>query len=124
MNSATSGHHLILGSRVTHTPVFNRAGDKIGHVEDLSIDKVSGQVVYAIVAFGGFLGIGERWHPLPWSMLDYEPERNGYVVGLDKAELEKAPSLTSGELEELGARESMRTELFEYYARYGVPPYV
>jgi len=55
--------------------VFNTAGERIGHVEDLSIHKVSGQVVYALMSFGGFLGIGEQIHPLPWSVLDYNVDK-------------------------------------------------
>ena len=73
MNQAVSGtpvetsHRLILGSRVNGTPVFNKEGERIGHVDDLSIERGTGRVVYAIMSFGGFLGIGEKFHPLPWS---------------------------------------------------------
>ena len=98
-------HALITATRVRGTPVFNRAGDRIGHVEDLSIDKVSGQVRYALVAFGGFLGIGDRYHPLPWSVLEYHVERNGYVVPLSRSELEAAPHYARDELEDFGAGE-------------------
>lgn len=124
MSEPASRHHLIMTSRVTHTPVLNRDGEKIGHVEDLSVHKVSGQVVYAIIGFGGFLGVGERRHPVPWSILDYDAEKGGYVVGLDKADLEAAPALTPEELEDLGAGDAWRTRLFEYYGPYGAAPYL
>ena len=123
MAAETSPHDLIASSRVNGTPVFNPAGDRIAHVEDLSIHKVSGQVIYAILSFGGFLGIGEKFHPIPWSVLDYDPAQNGYVVALTKEELERAPTLTSEQLEELGADDAWRTSLFEYYGRYGAIPY-
>jgi len=119
-----SPHELIMSSRVTGTPVLNRDGERIGHVEDLSIHKVSGQVVYAILSFGGFLGIGERFHPLPWSVLDYDPGRSGFVVSLEKKILEDAPSLTREELEDLGAGDTWRTRLFDYYGPYGAVPYI
>ena len=119
-----SPHELIMSSRVTGTPVLNRDGERIGHVEDLSIHKVSGQVVYAILSFGGFLGIGERFHPLPWSVLDYDPGRSGFVVSLEKKVLEDAPSLTREELEDLGAGDTWRTRLFDYYGPYGAVPYI
>ncbi|CAN7328186.1 PRC-barrel domain-containing protein [Phenylobacterium sp. LjRoot225] len=119
-----SPHELIMSSRVTGTPVLNREGERIGHVEDLSIHKVSGHVIYAILSFGGFLGIGERFHPLPWSVLDYDPDRNGFVVSLEKKILEDAPSLTREELEALGAGDTWRTRLFDYYGRYGAVPYI
>lgn len=119
-----SPHQLIMSSRVTGTAVFNPAGERIGHIEDLSIHKVSGQVIYAVMSFGGFLGIGERFHPTPWSMLEYDVERNGYVVPLDKAALEAAPSLDRAELESLGAGNAWRTRLFDYYGTYGALPYI
>lgn len=122
--SVDSSHHLIMASRVTRASVFNPAGDRIGHVDDLSIHKVTGQVTYAIMSLGGFLGIGERFHPVPWSMLEYDVERDGYVVPVDKAVLEKAPSLDREQLETLGAGDSWRTRLFDYYGTYGAIPYI
>lgn len=119
-----SPHDLIMASRVTGAAVFNRAGERIGHVEDLSVHKVSGQVIYALMSFGGFLGIGERYHPIPWAMLEYDLEKNGYVVPLDKGALEKAPSLDRMELERLGAGDEWRTRLFTYYGPYGAAPYI
>lgn len=119
-----SSHELIMSSRVTGTPVLNREGERIGHVEDLSIHKVSGQVIYAILSFGGFLGVGEQYHPLPWSVLAFDPDANGYVVAIEKKALEDAPSLTREELEELGAGDTWRTRLFDYYGPYGAVPYL
>lgn len=124
MSELTSHHDLIFASRVTGTAILNTAGDRIGHVEDLSIHKRSGEVIYAILSFGGFLGIGERWHPVPWALLEYDPAKAGYVLPLDKADLAKAPSLSREDLEELGAGEHWRDQLFDYYGRYGVVPYI
>jgi hypothetical protein len=98
-----STHSLITASRVNGTPVFNRAGERIGHIEDLSIDKVTGQVRYAILGFGGFLGIGDRFHPMEWSLLHFDIDKNGYVVPLDRRELEKTPHYSREEMESLGA---------------------
>ena len=123
MAGQDSPHDLIFASRVTGASVFNSAGERIGHVEDLSIHKRSGEVIYAILAFGGVLGIGERSHPVPWTLLDYDPAKGGYVLGLEKADLEKAPSLTREELEDLGAGDLWRARLFAYYGPYGAVPY-
>lgn len=119
-----SDHTLILGSRVNSTPVYNKA-DRIGHVDDLSIEKKTGKVVYAILSFGGFLGIGEKFHPIPWSLLDYDPERGGYVVPLDKAELEAAPYYDRHELSALGgaSHQTYGERIFGYYGPYGSVPY-
>ena len=48
---------------------FSSAGGKLGSIHNVMIDKHSGRVIYAVMSFGGFLGIGERYHPLPWGML-------------------------------------------------------
>lgn len=120
-----SQHRLILASRVNGTPVFNQAADKIGHVDDLSIEKSSGRVIYAIMSFGGFLGIGEKFHPIPWSMLTYDLERAGFAVPLDKAALEGAPHYDRAELATLGGAtpQSIDARIFEYYGPYGPMPY-
>ena len=116
MPDDTAAHPLITAHRVNGTPVFNSGGERIGHIEDLSIDKRSGQVVYALLSFGGFLGIGEKFHPLPWSMLDYNPEQGGYVVSLSRQELEKAPTY---ELSDLISNDGAgKGPSFDYYSKF------
>ena len=70
---------LIASDKVQGTNVYNAAGDNLGSIHDLMIDKVSGKVAYAIMSFGGFLGIGSQYHPLPWSVLKYDTRLGGYV---------------------------------------------
>lgn len=113
-------HKLILASRVEHTPVSNQDGERIGHIADLSIDRQDGQVIYAIMSFGGFLGLGKRFHPLPWSMLHYEPSQGGFVVLLDREALENAPHYDAEELRDLGGPDSepFLTKLGKYYDPY------
>lgn len=89
--SDTSGR-LIAADQVEGTSVYNPAGDKLGSVEDVMIDKVSGRIAYAVLGFGGFLGIGDRHYPLPWEKLTYDTNMGGFVVDLDKRVLEGAPS--------------------------------
>src|SRR5262245_4877018 len=83
---------LIAASKVEGTNVYNRQGDSLGEIYDVMIDKHSGNVAYAVMSFGGFLGMGERYHPLPWAVLDYDERQSGYVVDLDKQRLQGAPS--------------------------------
>jgi len=117
---ARSDHRLILSSRVNGTPVYDGSGEHIGHIDDLSIERVSGDVVYAIMSFGGFLGIGEKYHPLPWALLKYDPERGGYVVSLDKVVLEGAPNYDRIELEALGGASAESIDrIYTYYSPYG-----
>jgi len=123
MDASTRHHDLIMANRVTDTPVYNSAGERIGHIDNLSIDKVSGQVLYALLSFGGFLGIGDKLHPLPWDRLGYDPAKGGYVLPLSKAQLEAAPALTPEDLEDLGAGASWRDAVHNYYAGPGAPPF-
>src|ERR1043165_699258 len=88
---------LISANKVEGTDVLNPAGEKLGSIEEIMIDKRSGKVAYAVMSFGGFLGIGDRHHPLPWGILKYDTNLNGYVVNLDKRVLEKAPAYGSDE---------------------------
>lgn len=101
MDKDTSDHILITASRVDGTPVFNDKGERIGHVHDLSIDKQTGQVRYALMSFGGFLGLGARIHPMPWSVLNYDTALEGFGAG-DKV---------------------YRDALFSYYGQWSAMPY-
>jgi sporulation protein YlmC with PRC-barrel domain len=82
---------LIASDRVEGTTVYNRQGERLGRISNFMVDKRSGQVRYAVLSFGGFLGIGNDHYPLPWSMLDYDIGQGGYVVELDRAVLDDAP---------------------------------
>jgi hypothetical protein len=110
---------LIGAGKVQGTPVYNSAGENLGSIYDVMLDKKSGQVAYAIMSFGGFLGLGENYHPLPWSLLRYDVERGGYVVNLDRQQLEGAPSYPPGTDPDWGNRD-YETRLHDYY---GVGPY-
>lgn len=89
------GASLISADRVEGTSVFNARGEKLGHVEDVMLHKLSGKVAYAVVSCGGFLGMGEKYLPMPWSLLTYDPERGGYVVPTERAQLEEAASFAA-----------------------------
>jgi hypothetical protein len=83
---------LIASNKVEGTPVYNRAGEQLGTVYNFMVDKISGQVAYAVMSFGGFLGLGESYHPLPWRALTYDTRLSGYVVDIDKDRLAQSPS--------------------------------
>jgi sporulation protein YlmC with PRC-barrel domain len=98
MTSINVSHDVISSDKVEGTKVYNTAGEKLGSVDDLMIDKVSGQIRYAVLEFGGFLGIGTDRYPLPWNMLKYDTSKEGYVVPLDKGKLERAPRYAETEV--------------------------
>ena len=82
---------LIASNKVEGTPVYDRAGERLGTVLNFMVDKYTGQVAYAVLSFGGFLGLGESHHPLPWRSLTYDTKLGGYVVDLDRTRLTEAP---------------------------------
>lgn len=96
MDKMTSGN-LINAEKVHGTDVYNMKGDKLGAIEDLVLDKEKGYVRYAVLSFGGFLGLGDKHYPLPWAALKYDTRKDGYVVNLSKEQLENAPAYESDE---------------------------
>jgi PRC-barrel domain len=112
-------HSLIASDRVEGTPVRRSSGEKIGTIERLMIDKVSGSVAYAVLSFGGFLGVGQKHAPIPWARLTYERTLGAYHLDLTDEELSLAPSVAAGEEFDWGDR-SREVDIHNYYR---VPPY-
>jgi sporulation protein YlmC with PRC-barrel domain len=92
MDNVAETTSLIAGSKVTGTEVFNKDAENIGKIYDVMLDKQSGQVVYAVMSFGGLLGLGENYYPIPWRLLTYSSSLGGYVVNLNRSQLEGSPS--------------------------------
>jgi len=90
--AAHETYRLIAADKVEGTQVKNRLGDSLGTIEKVMIDKVSGKVAYAVMSFGGFLGLGESRHPLPWGVLAYDTDLDADVVDIDKDRLRNAPT--------------------------------
>jgi hypothetical protein len=82
---------LIGSDKVEGTAVYGADMRKIGTVQRVMIDKISGKIAYAVVSFGGFLGMGEEYSPMPWSKLDYETQLGGYLVDITEDQLRGAP---------------------------------
>jgi hypothetical protein len=110
---------LIAADKVAGTSVYDTDGERIGSIADVMIDKGSGRIAYAVLSFGGFLGIGALHHPLPWSILHYDRRVGGYVVKLSKELLQAAPAY--GEDERVSWDDRVWGRRVHDY--YGVPPY-
>jgi len=111
----SSGHtSAIRVSKVLGTNVQDPAGHKIGEVEDVILDKESNQIMFAVLSFGGFLGMAEKYHPIPWAALTYDRNRNSYVVNYTKEQLQSAPA---GSVEELTQNDGLnfRDRTYAYY---------
>lgn len=115
-------HPLIPAKRVNGAAVYNQAKEKIGEIEDVAIDKRTGKVAYAILSFGGFMGLGDKHQPVPWSVLDYDIEVGGYMISITEEFLRLAPKLDVSELS--GWDDTRNREAFHtYYGAYGAVPY-
>ena len=88
---------LIGSDKVEGTPVYRSNGERVGQIERVMIDKINGKVAYAVMSFGGFMGIGEDYYPLPWSLLTYNPRLEGYEVNVSEGQLKGAPRYSKHE---------------------------
>jgi sporulation protein YlmC with PRC-barrel domain len=118
--TTASGHtSAIRAKKVIGTNVKDPTGRKIGEIEDVILDKGSNSVLFAVIGFGGFLGMAEKYHPIPWSSLDYDESEGSYVVSYSKDQLEAAPA---GSIDELTENDGLgfRDRTYDYYkaARY------
>ena len=114
---ARETHGLIGSDKVEGTAVYRSNGDKVGAIARVMIDKRSGKVAYAVMSFGGFMGIGEEYYPLPWPLLTYNPRLEGYEVNVSDQQLQGAPKYSTHETWDW----NRRGQAVDDY--YHVPPY-
>src|SRR5882757_5110776 len=107
-------HTLIASDRVEGTPVRRSDGSKIGAIERVMIDKLSGNVAYAVLSFGGFLGMGQKHLPIPWTRLHYDQTLGAYQLDLTEDELKHAPSFAADKEFDWGDRSS-EVEIHNFY---------
>lgn len=110
---------LIASDKVEGTPVYRSNGDKVGHIDNVMIDKRSGKVAYAVLSFGGFLGLGQDFYPLPWSLLAYNENLGGYEVNISDSQLKGAPKYAMDKDWDWANSEKGQ----EIYRYYGKTPY-
>ena len=94
--TATSHSSLVSSSDVNGTTVYSRDGTHIGSIDHLMIDKQSGKVAYAVMGFGGFLGLGEDHHPVPWGKLEYDTTKERLVTDITEEQVKGAPTRSDG----------------------------
>src|SRR6266700_2682275 len=105
--------NLIGSDKVEGTPVCRPNGDRVGQIERIMIDKLGGKVAYAVMSFGGFLGMGEDYYPLPWSVLTYNPALGGYEINVTEQQLKNAPNYSRHDSRDWADR--ARTEKVSHY---------
>jgi hypothetical protein len=112
-------HSLIESDSVEGATVYGVHNRKIGTIKRLVIEKVSGRVVYAVISFGGFLGLGEELFTVPWGKLSFDKDLDGFRTDLDEAQVSAAPRSSILEHPDWSDRERERA----LHRHYEVPPY-
>ncbi len=111
-SNSTSRTDLISSDRVEGTEVYGSNREHIGEIHSLMIDKVSGRIAYALMSFGGFLGLGKNYYPIPWSKLTYDVAEGGYRTDLTESQISNAPGYTQDQ----SIDDNMNTRLYDYYS--------
>jgi len=114
--TAHPNHQLISSEDVEGTDVYGVDGKKIGEIDHLMMDKISGRVTYAVISFGGLLGLGHSHYPVPWAALKYEPKLGGYITGITEEKLKDAPAFSDDAW-------SDRNWEAQVHKHYNAPPY-
>lgn len=112
-------YSLIASDKVEGTAVYGPDGDKIGSIENVMIDKQSGKVAYAVLTFGGFLGMGNDYYPLPWASMKYDESLSGYRVNITREQLGSAPKFTDEDSWDWSNRQTLGS-IDQHYKPYTV----
>lgn len=118
MDSPDETLNLISAGKVQGTPVLSAEGETIGKIYDVMLEKRTGKIAYAMMSFGGILGIGKTYHPLPWHALSYIPDAGGYVIGIPREAFRSGPTLD----ETAVLDKSLARKIDDYYQAW--PPVV
>jgi sporulation protein YlmC with PRC-barrel domain len=106
--------HVMSASSLTGDRVVNKAGDNLGKIEDIMIHIDSGRVAYAVLSFGGFLGIGDKLFAIPWEALSLDEDRKEFILRVEKEKLEKAPGFDKDRWPDM-ADPSWSEQIYNYY---------
>jgi sporulation protein YlmC with PRC-barrel domain len=106
-------------STLIHDRVVNLAGEDVGRIEELMIDVISGRVAYAVLSFGGILGIGGKRFAMPWSAITVDEAKRRFLVNVSKEQLEKMPGFDKEHWPDLSDLDYANG----IYRQWGVTPY-
>jgi hypothetical protein len=110
--------NFLLADKIKGNKVVNRAGEDLGKLEELMIDLQDGRIAYAVLSFGGFLGIGNKLFAIPWGALSLRPDEHSFTLDIDKEILEKAEGFDKDHWPTTN-----REWLSSMYSYYGYQPY-
>lgn len=112
-------HAVLSAGTMIGNDVRNRTGDDLGKIEEIMIDTTTGRVSYAVLSFGGFLGLGDKLFAIPWQSLQLDPEDHSFILDVDKETLENAPGFDKDDWPETDDRKWLES----VYTYYGHDPY-
>jgi hypothetical protein len=110
--------NLIGSDKVEGTTVYGPDGQAVGEIDRVMIDKLTGKVAYAIMSFGGFMGIGEDYYPVPWATLKYDTGLGGFKTNITREQLDRAPKYSPSTSWNWNRENERR--VYDYYR---TPPY-
>jgi sporulation protein YlmC with PRC-barrel domain len=106
--------NVLAASTLSGNSVHNAAGDNLGKVDEIMIDIPAGRVAYAVISFGGFLGLGDKLFAVPWSALKVDEDEKCFVLNADKRSMEKAPGFDKDDWPDMSDPE-WESEISNYY---------
>lgn len=95
--------------------VINTQGENLGKIEEVMLDSVPGRIAYAVLSFGGFLGLNDKLFAVPWNSLHYDPSQGAFVLRADKRFLENAPGFNKDNWPDM-ADTGWRSTVYTYYS--------
>lgn len=119
MNNTQTTMNALSTSSITGTDVVNRDGENLGHIEDIMIDLSTGRILYTVLSFGGFLGIGNKLFAVPFDSFTIDKSNEKFVLDYDKDFLEKAPGFDKDNWPKTNDTD-FNTRVYDYYS---VDPY-
>ena len=119
-NTTVETHPNVLSTNaIIGDSIVNRTGENLGKIEELMLDLESGRVAYAVLSFGGFLGMGEKLFAVPFEALKLDASREHFTLDVNKDKLKNAPGFDKAHYPQVADR----TWGAEIYKFYGIKPY-
>jgi len=117
--SGKAYRRVMSASSLSGDRVVNSKGEDIGKIDEIMIDTPTGRVAYAVLSFGGFLGMGDKLFAIPWSMLSLDEDNKVFRLDIDKERLKRAPGFDKDHWPDMADR-TWGTSVYQYY---GASPY-
>lgn len=110
---------VVRAGKMAGDRVRNPAGENLGHIEEIMIDVATGGIAYAVLSFGGFLGLGNKLFAIPWEALTLDQRDHQFILNIDRRQLENAPGFDKEHWPDMADR-AWGSQVFAYY---GFKPY-